>query len=77
MYTETGAVVIREHILLMNQGNAMKSIISNPTSAAIISFILILPLGLTFVAFMFDIEPLIKTLNNLFTIDGQQGEINM
>ena len=55
----------------------MKNIISNPTSAAITSFILSLPLGLTFVAFMFDIEPLVKPLNNLFTIEGQQGDINM
>jgi hypothetical protein len=35
-----------------------------------------MPLGLTFVVFMFDIEPLVKPLNNLFTIKGQSGDIN-
>jgi hypothetical protein len=44
--------------------------------AAIISLILSLPLGLTFVAFMFDIESLVIPLNDLFTIEGQQGQIN-
>lgn len=50
---------------------------SNPTSAAIISLILSLPLGLTFLAFMLDLQPLVKPLNSLFTIQGQAGEINM
>jgi len=72
IFVETGIGIFQEHALLLTQGNAMKNIISNPTSAAITSFILSLPLGLTFVAFMFDIEPLVKPLNNLFTIDGQQ-----
>ena len=77
IFVETGIGIFQEHVLLLTQGNAMKNIISNPTSAAITSFILSLPLGLTFVAFMFDIEPLVKLLNNLFTIEGQQGDINM
>jgi len=50
----------------------MKTTISNPRSAAITSLLLSLPLGLTFAAFMLDIEPLTKVLNNLLTIDGQQ-----
>jgi hypothetical protein len=54
----------------------MKNIISNPTSAVVTSLILSLPLGLTFIAFMFDIELLVKPLNELFTIEGKQGEIN-
>jgi len=76
MFVETGMGILQEHILLLTQGNAMKNIISNPRLAAITSFILSLPLGLTFVAFMFDIEPLVKPLNSLFTIKGQQGDIN-
>jgi len=48
----------------------MKSILANPRSAAIISFILALPLGLIFVAFMFDIEQLVKPFNALLTING-------
>ena len=55
----------------------MKTILANPRLAAITSLILSLPLGLTFVAFMFDMEPLVKPLNDLFTIEGQQGQINM
>jgi hypothetical protein len=77
MFVETGVGIIKEHILLLAQGKAMKNIISNPTSAAITSFILSLPLGLTFAAFMFEIEPLVKPLNHLFTIEGQPGDINM
>ena len=50
--------------------------LAHPRSAAITSLILSLPLGLTFIAFMFDIELLGKPLNELFTIEGQQGEIN-
>ena len=76
MFVETGVGIFKEHLLLITEGNSMKSIISNPTSAAITSFILSMPLGLTFVALMFDIEPLVKPLNNLFTIKGQSGDIN-
>lgn len=54
----------------------MKNILANPRSAAIASLLLSLPLGLTYVAFMFEIEPLANLLNALFTIPGQQGEIN-
>ena len=54
----------------------MKTILANPKLAAITSFIFSLPLGLTFVAFMCNIEPLVKPLNNLFTIEGQQGGMN-
>ncbi|HZM21045.1 MAG TPA: hypothetical protein VFC02_04825, partial [Anaerolineales bacterium] len=49
----------------------------NPRSAAITSLFLALPLGLTYVALMFNIEPVARVLNNLFTIDGQQGEIQI
>lgn len=75
MFIETGIGIIKEHILLAIQRVAMKNIFANPRSAAITSSILSLPLGLTFLAFMLDIEPLTKVLNHLFTIDGQQ--INM
>lgn len=49
---------------------------ANPRSAAITSLILSLPLGLTFIAFTFAIELLGKPLNELFTVEGPQGEIN-
>jgi len=72
MFAETGVGMLKEHILLIAQGDSMKTTISNPRSAAITSLLLSLPLGLTFAAFMLDIEPLTKVLNNLLTIDGQQ-----
>ena len=72
IFTETAIGIVREHLLLLIEGDVMKTILANPKLAAITSFIFSLPLGLTFVAFMFDIEPLVKPLNNLFTIDGQQ-----
>jgi hypothetical protein len=77
IFTETAIGIVQEHLLLRMEGDGMKNILRNPTSAAIGSLLLALPLGLTFVAFMFDIEPLVKPLNSLFTIKGQQGEINM
>jgi hypothetical protein len=77
IFTETAIGIVREHLLVLMEGDGVKSILSNPRSAAITSLILSLPLGLTYVSFMFDIEPLAKLLNNFFTIEGQQGEINM
>ena len=53
----------------------MKGILANPTSAAILSFILALPLGLIFVVLMFNIQPLANLLFNLFTIEGPPGEM--
>jgi hypothetical protein len=55
----------------------MKNILTNHNSAAITSSILALPLGLTYVTLMFNIEPLARLLNNLFTIHGLQGEIQI
>jgi len=77
LFIETAIGIAQEHLLLLIEGDVMKTILANPTWAAITSLILSLPLGLTFVAFMFDIEPLAKPLNDLFTIEGQQGQINM
>lgn len=76
LFTETAIAIAQEHLLLLIEGDVMKIILANPRLAAIISLILSLPLGLTFVAFMFDIESLVIPLNDLFTIEGQQGQIN-
>ena len=76
LFAETAIGIVHEHLLLLIEGDAMKAILANPRLAAITSLILSLPLGLTFVAFMFDIEPLAKPLDDLFTIEGQQGQIN-
>ena len=65
IFTETAIGIVREHLLTLTEGDVVKSIL------------LSLPLGLTFMAFMFDIEPLARPLTELFTIKGQPGEINM
>ena len=72
MFVETCAGVVREHVLLITQGDTMKNILTNPRSAATMSFILCLPLAVPYVILMFDMEPLIRPLKNLLTIDGQQ-----
>jgi hypothetical protein len=77
IFTETAIGIVQEHVYLRMEGDGMKNILRNSTSAAISSLLLALPLGLTFVAFMFDIELLTRLLNSLFTIEGRQGEINM
>jgi len=72
VFVETTTGIIREHAILIAEGNAMKNILANSRSAAIISFILCLPLAVPYVIFMYDLEPLIGPLNNLLTVDGQQ-----
>ena len=72
MFIETGMGIIREYILILWQGDMMKNILTNPKSAAMISFILCLPLAVPFVILMADVQPLVEPLKNLLTIDGQQ-----
>lgn len=50
----------------------MKNMLTNPRSAAMMSFILCMPLAVPYLILMYDMEPLIGPLNNLLTIDGQQ-----
>ena len=76
LFAETVIGIVHEHLYLLIEGEFMKTILANPRWAAITSLILSLPLGITFVVFMFDIDPLVKPLNDLFTIEGQHGEIN-
>src|SRR5687767_9459191 len=74
IFIETAIGIVWEHLLLLIEGDVMKNLLAHPRSAALLSFILCLPLGFTYVVLMFEIEPLARLLNNLFT--GQQGEIN-
>ena len=77
MVLEAGIGILREHILVLRQRDSMKNILTNHNWIAIASLILALPLGLTYIALMFNIEPLARLINNLFTIDGQQGELEI
>jgi hypothetical protein len=77
IFTETAIGIVREHLWLLVEGDIMRDILVNPRSAVIISLFLSLPLGLTYVVLLFNIEPLAKLLNDWFTLEGRQGEINM
>jgi hypothetical protein len=48
MFIETAAGIIREHVLLITQGDTMKSVLANPRTAAAISFMLCLPAAIIF-----------------------------
>ena len=70
IFFETVIGVIQEHLIILTEGDVMKNILANPRLAALTSFILALPLGLIYIAFMFDIQPLVKPLNALLTTNG-------
>jgi hypothetical protein len=70
MFVETSVGIIREHALVWAQGDSMKAMLSNPTSAAIVSLILSLPLGLLFIIFNFDIKPLTTLVTSWLTFNG-------
>ncbi len=46
LFVETMIGIIKEHILLITQGEAMKKFLTNAKSAAIISFILVVPFAI-------------------------------
>lgn len=70
MFVETGTGILREHALLWSQEDSMKAILSNPTSAVIVSLILSLPLGLLFIIFTLDIKPLTAPATSWLTVNG-------
>jgi hypothetical protein len=70
IFVETSVGIIREHALVWAQGDSMKAMLSNPTSAAIVSFILSLPLGLLFIIFNFEIKPLTGLVTSWLTFNG-------
>jgi len=70
IFVETTIGIVQEHLIVVTEGDIMKNMLANPRLAAITSFILALPLGLMYIAFMFDIQPLIKPLKALLTTNG-------
>lgn len=70
IFIETAIGIAREHLLLLMEGAVMKNMLANPSGAAITSLILSLPIGLTFIAFMFEIEQFAKPITALFTSNG-------
>lgn len=57
MSVETGIGIATEHALLIRQGDAMKTMFTNPRSVAIIGFILALPYVAVISLLMLGIEP--------------------
>jgi uncharacterized membrane protein len=76
IFVETTIGIAKEHVFLITEMN-MKSIMTNPKSAALISFLLALPIGLIYLVFMSDVESLTQILNQWFTVTGEGGDINM
>ena len=72
IFAETAMGIVREHVLLITEGATMKAMLANPRSAAVTGFLLCLPLAVPYLILIYDIKPLIGSLNNLLTIDGQQ-----
>ena len=70
IFTETAFGIVREHLFLFMEGDVIKNILANPTSAAIISFLLALPIGflrlarggmlLLPVAFLLNLRPMLR-----------------
>ena len=72
IFTETAFGIVREHLFLFKEADIMKNILANPTSAAIISFILAFPIGFLRLVLGSDIEPLVAPIESVLTIDGSQ-----
>jgi hypothetical protein len=66
MLFETSIGIAWENILLIKQGDYMKNILTNPRSASIFSFILILPLVLLFPIAALEIEPFYGLIQSAF-----------
>jgi len=58
MFIETFAGIIKEHLIQIKRGATMENIISNHKSAAIIGFLLAMPLAVLLLIMIYDIEPL-------------------
>lgn len=71
-FIETSAGILREHVLVLTGGDFMKAMLSNPTSAAMISCILALPIGLLQMILGSDIEALVGPIESVLTIDGSR-----
>jgi len=70
MFVETSAGILREHALVWAQADSMKAMLSNPMSAAIVSSILSLPLGMLLIIFNVDIKPLTTRVTSWLTFNG-------
>lgn len=72
LFTETAVGIVREHWLLFREADRMKNMLASPSSAAIISFVLALPIGFLRLALGSEIEALVRPIESALTIDGSQ-----
>ena len=67
MLTETSAGIVKEHFVNIKRGATMENIISNNKSAAIIGFLLAMPLAILLLIEINNIEPLSGFFKTLTT----------
>jgi len=73
MFIETFAGIIKEHLIQIKKGATMENTISNHKSAAIIGFLLAMPLAILLLIMVYDIEPLSGFFKTLTTeADGHR-----
>jgi hypothetical protein len=66
VFFETSTGIARENILRIKQGEFMKNFLTNPASASVFSFILILPLLILFPIAVLEIEPFYGIIKSAF-----------
>lgn len=76
MFIETFAGIVREHFVNIKKGATMENIISNHKSAAIIGFLLAMPLAILLLIEVSGIEPLHGFLAALTTEAGNNPRLN-
>lgn len=72
LFVETAMGITREHIRLITEGNAMKNMLTNPRSAAILSLLLTLPGVVLFLQLTLKIKPYLAPLEPLLTVPPDQ-----
>jgi hypothetical protein len=75
LYIETAAGITKEHMRSITQGNIMKNILTNPTSTAIISTILALPVLTMFLLLILNIEPPLGPLEPILKAPPDQPNV--
>lgn len=76
MLTETSAGIVKEHFVNIKRGATMENVISNNKSAAIIGFVLAMPLAILLLIEVSGIEPLHGFLVTLTTEGGDNPRLS-
>ena len=76
MFTETFIGIIKEHLIQIKRGKTMENIITNRKSAAIVGFLLAMPLAILLLIEISGIEPLHGFLVTLTTEAGTNPRLS-